>query len=176
MVLFILKDLEHLLYHLEVVVADSSDPLYHPLYIPMTAFLLKVFDFFPQILWNLSGGCGGMICLREAVLLQEFLLVTLYLLLILKHLIDHFLELSLKFHLHHAHIGRHDVPQFLLNRKFLRKGVHQRLHFHEILHVWDWQLLNGQLTLKVNCLIFVDRFVTQLYHIRVLGIIVFLII
>ena len=137
MVLFIFEDLEHLLYHLEVVVADSPDPLYHPLYIPMTALLLKVFDFFPQILWNLSGGCGGMICLWETVLLQEFFLVSLYLLLILKHLIDHFLELSLKFYLHHAHIGRHDVPQFLLNREFLRKRVHQGLHFHEILHVWD---------------------------------------
>jgi len=137
LVLFIFEDLEHLLYHLEVVVADSPDPLYHPLYVPMTSFLLKVFDFFPQILRNLSGGCGGMIRLREAVLLQEFLLVSLYLLLILKHLIDHFLELSLKFHLHHAHIRRHDVSQFLLNGEFLRKGVHQGLHFHEILHVWD---------------------------------------
>jgi hypothetical protein len=69
LVLFILEDLEHLLNHLEVVVADSPYPLYHPLHIPVTALLLEVFDFFPQVLRDLSGRCGRVIGLRKAILL-----------------------------------------------------------------------------------------------------------
>jgi hypothetical protein len=69
LVFFILKDLKHLLYHLKVVITDSRNPLYHPLHIPMTAFLLKIFDFLPQILRYLSRRRGSMVCLWEAVLL-----------------------------------------------------------------------------------------------------------
>jgi hypothetical protein len=69
LVFFILEYLKHLLYHLKVVIADSRNPLYHPLHIPMTTFLLKVFDFLPQILRYLSSRRGGMVCLWESVLL-----------------------------------------------------------------------------------------------------------
>jgi hypothetical protein len=142
----------------------------------MTALLLEVFNLFPQILRDLSGRRRSVIRLWESILLQEFLLVSLNLLLVLELLIDHLLQLSLKFYLHYSHVRRHNMPQFLLYGQFGSQGVQEWLHLHKVLHVGDGQLLDRHLSLKVNCLIFVNRFVTQLNHVCVLGIIVFLII
>ena len=107
LVLLILKDLKHLLNHLKVVIADCAYPLYHALHVSMATLLLEVFDLFPKILRNFCCRCCCMVSLREAILLQEFLLVYLDLLLILEHLIDYLLQLSLKFYLHYSHLRWH---------------------------------------------------------------------
>ena len=166
----------HLLDHLEVVVADSSDTLNHPLYVSVTAFLLEILNLLPKIHWDLSGRCGSVICLREAVLLKELLLVSLGLLLHLKHLIDHLLQLCLQLHLHDSNLRGDDMSQLLLNRQLLIQIINEGLHLHEVLHVWLRNLIGVHLGFKVNSLVFLNGLVSQLYCISVFGVEVFLVV
>ena len=89
--LFIIEQFVHLRNQLEVVIANGTDALYHALNVAVAAFLLKVFNFLPQILRDLGGRCGSMICLRQPVLLKKLFLLALGLLLGLKLLIDNLL-------------------------------------------------------------------------------------
>lgn len=176
LLLLIVKKLVYLLNHLQVVVANRTNPLYHALNITMPAFLLEVFDLLPEVLRDFGCGCGGMVGLWEAVLLEELLLVGLDLLLPLKLVIDDLLQLGLEFDLHDADLGRYDVPQFLLDGHLVLEGLQHGLHLHEVLQVRRRQLLHRDLSLEVDRLVVVNRLVTQLYHISVLRIVVVLVV
>ena len=114
--------------------------------------------------------------LGQSIGLQELLLLSLALLLLLKLLVDHFLELGLQLDLHYAHLGGHDVAQLLLNCKLGLDVVEGRLQFDEVLAVGLRHLLNRDLSVEVDGLVLVDGLVSQLAHLDVLGVVVVLVV
>lgn len=172
----LIEEFLHLLDHLKVVLANSTNALDHSADVTVTALFLEIFDLIPQRLRDFGSGARCVKSLRQAELLQELLLLSLCLLLGLELSVDDLLHLGLQLDLHDAHLRRDYVSQLLLNGKLPLQGIKYWLHLDEVLCVGSRDLIHGDLLLKIDCLVLFDGFLSHFLDIGILGVKVVLVV